>query len=169
MNSFDISQKHAAADELTLLLDASFGPGRLARTAERLRENNQAIAAYRHFARRRDGGLVGTISYWPIAIGADIGLLLGPLAVHPDVQGRGVGQALMTASLAVIDAARFHFTLLVGDLPYYEKAGFAIAPAAVSLPGPVDATRLLLRPNAPDHATLCAALSGKVRPAPEMC
>ncbi len=166
MNFFDISQKDAAADELALLLDTSFGPGRLARTAERLRENNQAIADHSHCARSADGALVGTISYWPIAIGADIGLLLGPLAVHPDMQGRGVGQALMAASLATINAARFPFTLLVGDLPYYEKAGFAIAPAVVRLPGPVDAARLLLRPNAPEHATLCAALSGKVRPAP---
>lgn len=169
MKSFEISQANAAANELSHLLDTSFGPGRLARTAERLREGNQAVAAYAHNARTQAGDLVGTISYWPIAIGEAVGLLLGPLAVHPDMQGQGVGQALMHASLQLIDANRFAFVLLVGDLPYYEKAGFAIAPDALAMPGPVDATRLLLRPTDSRHATLCAKLVGKVRPAPEMC
>lgn len=169
MKSFDITQAEAATDELTLLLDTSFGPGRLARTAERLRENNQALAAYAHAARTGAGDLVGTISYWPIAIGDNVGLLLGPLAVHPDLQGQGVGQELMQASLQTIDAQRFAFVLLVGDLPYYEKAGFAIAPDAIAMPGPVDPKRLLLRPTDNRHATLCGTLSGKVRPAPEMC
>lgn len=169
MKTFDISQAQAALDELTSLLDISFGPGRFARTAERLRENNQAVADYAHAARTGAGHLVGTISYWPIAIGKDIGLLLGPLAVHPDMQGQGVGQALMRASLQIINADRYAFVLLVGDLPYYEKTGFGIAPDAVAMPGPVDAKRLLLRPTDSRHATLCSALAGKVRPAPEMC
>ena len=46
MKSFDITQACPATDELTLLLDTSFGPGRLARTAERLRESNRAVEAY---------------------------------------------------------------------------------------------------------------------------
>lgn len=169
MKSFDISQAEAATDELNFLLDTSFGPGRLARTAERLREGNLAVADYAHTARRAAGDLVGTISYWPIAIGDKVGLLLGPLAVHPDMQGQGVGQDLMRASLQTIDADRFAFVLLVGDLPYYEKAGFIIAPEAVAMPGPVDPKRLLVRPTDGRHAPLCPALIGKVRPAPEMC
>ena len=169
MKSFDISQAEAAMDDLNTLLDTSFGPGRLARTAERLREGNRAVAEYTHMASTGAGDLVGTISYWPIAIGKDIGLLLGPLAVHPDMQGQGVGQALMRASLQIINADRYAFVLLVGDLPYYEKTGFGIAPDAVAMPGPVDAKRLLLRPTDSRHATLCSALAGKVRPAPEMC
>jgi predicted N-acetyltransferase YhbS len=173
MKSFDITQACPATDELTLLLDTSFGPGRLARTAERLRESNRAVEAYGFCARSPDGALLGAISYWPIIIGEDgddvVGLLLGPLAVHPDMQGQGVGQALMRASLQVVDADRFAFVLLVGDLPYYEKAGFMTAPEAVIMPGPVDPKRLLVRPSDNRHATLCSALTGKVRPAPEMC
>lgn len=165
MNEFDISQAEPSADELSVLLDTSFGPGRLARTAERLREANQPVRAYGFCARNSDGKLLGTISYWPIRIGEAAGLLLGPLAVHPDLQGRGVGQDLMRASLGVIDKSRFAFTLLVGDLPYYERVGFTIAPAEVSLPGPVDPARLLVLGD----AAICAALSGMVRPAPELC
>ena len=55
MKTFDISQAQAALDELTSLLDISFGPGRFARTAERLRENNQAVADYAHAARTGAG------------------------------------------------------------------------------------------------------------------
>lgn len=169
MNSFSLTQSCPQADELNDLLNISLGPGRLARTAERLRETNRQIEVYSHCARDATGVLLATISYWPIGIGAAHGLLLGPLAVHPSMQGQGVGQALMRASLDKIDANRFAFVLLVGDLPYYERAGFGVAPVDVSLPGPVDAARLLLRPTADAHATLCAALSGQVRPAPELC
>ena len=103
--------------------------------------------------------------FWPIAIEDTAGLLLGPLAVHPDMQGQGVGLALMQDALAAIDENLFAFTLLVGDLPYYQKGGFAIAAPGVKLPGPVDPQRLLVR----GEAKLCAALSGMVRRAPELC
>ena len=108
---------------------------------------------------KTDGALVGAISFWPIAIGETAGLLLGPLAVHPNMQGQGVGLALMEDALTAIDETRFAFTLLVGDLPYYQKCDFAVAPTSVKLPGPVDPERLLVR----GEAKLCAALSGMVR------
>lgn len=169
MHQFDITPSCPDPETLTQLLDLCFGPGRLARTAERLRENNRAIDHYTRSAVDTNGMLVGTISFWPIAIGTgeatSYGLLLGPLAVHPSMQGGGVGQKLMQDALAAIDEASFDFVLLVGDLPYYERAGFGVAPPAVTLPGPVDPQRLLLR----GAADICAALSGKVRPAPEMC
>lgn len=169
MTSFSLSQNCPKADEINDLLTASLGPGRLARTAERLRESNRQIDAYSHCARSDEGILVGTISYWPIGVNQTSGLLLGPLAVHPSMQGRGVGQALMQTSLSQIEATRFAFVLLVGDLPYYERAGFGVAPQALMMPGPVDPDRLLVRPSAREHATLCDGLSGKVRPAPELC
>lgn len=169
MHQFDITPSCPDPQILADLLDLCFGPGRRARTAERLRENNQAIERYTRSAHAKDGMLVGTISFWPIAIGTGAatayGLLLGPLAVHPSMQGAGLGQALMQDALAAIDDASHAFVLLVGDLPYYERAGFGVAPASVTLPGPVDPQRLLLR----GAADICAGLSGKVRPAPEMC
>lgn len=164
MNPFTVSQQSPAQADLDTLLDICFGPGRLTRTAERLRENNQPITAYTHCA-TGDEGLLGAVSFWPIKIGDVAALLLGPLAVHPDMQGRGLGMALMQAALQTIDEARFPVVLLVGDLPYYERAGFAVAPTDIVMPGPVDPERLLVRgPN-----DLCAALAGAVRPAPELC
>lgn len=169
MKTFTILAQSADADALTHLLNTAFGPGRLARTAERLREGNQRIAAYDRMALNEAGDLLGAISFWPIMAGEAAGLLLGPLAVHPNMQGQGVGQQLMQAALTAIDANRFAFTLLVGDLPYYEKVGFETAPSDLKLPGPVDPKRLLLRPSTPQAATLCASLSGMVRRAPELC
>lgn len=168
MNAFTISQTTPAAAALTDLLDICFGPGRLARTAERLREHNRRIAAY-DFAAYEGDRLVGAISFWPLMIGDDPALLLGPLAVHPDMQGKGLGLALMQEALQHIDAARFSGILLVGDLPYYTRAGFAVAPSGLSMPGPVDPARLLLRPTDSRHAAHCSRLSGLVRPAPELC
>jgi len=173
MKSFSISPQSPASPEafetLDALLDICFGPGRLTRTAERLREDNQRIADYDRMAFNDEGTLVGAISFWPVMIEETPGLLLGPLAVHPDMQGIGVGQALMQNALAEINAERFAFTVLVGDLPYYEKAGFAPAPKNVCLPGPVDPARLLLRPSSDAHAADCAHLAGMVRRAPELC
>lgn len=169
MTDFTISAQAAPSDALDHLLNLAFGPGRLARTAERLREGNQRIAAYDHVALNDKQALMGAISFWPIAIDTTPGLLLGPLAVHPSMQGQGVGQSLMQVAMTAIDAARFQFVLLVGDLPYYQKAGFNKAPDTVSLPGPVDPHRLLLRPVNAQDATLCNGLSGLVRRAPELC
>ena len=163
MTQFDILSQTAEPQTLLQLLDIAFGPGRVARTAERLREGNRQISDYDRMAvTKTDGALVGAISFWPIAIGETTGLLLGPLAVHPDMQGQGVGLALMQDALAAIDETRFAFTLLVGDLPYYQKCGFAVAPTSVKLPGPVDPQRLLVR----GEGKLCTALSGMVRRAP---
>lgn len=164
MTQFDITAAAPDAAALTELLDACFGPGRLARTAERLREGNRPIAGLSHCV-TQDGRLSAAISFWPLRIGAAPALLLGPLAVHPDMQGQGVGRQLMQHALSALDEARFPVVLLVGDLPYYEKAGFKIAPAAVHMPGPVDPARLLVR----GADTACDRLAGPVRPAPDLC
>lgn len=172
---FDLSVAHDHdASFFAPLYASAFGPGRRARTAERLRERNAPIAALTHIATDEAGGLIGSIHFWPIRIGAASALLLGPLAVAPHAQGKGVGLALMQASLAVLDANAygeaddFAGVLLVGDAPYYARVGFAPVPlATVIMPGPVDMTRLLYRPRrAGDGAQ--AVPRGPARAAPEL-
>ena len=71
-------------------------------------------------------------------------LLLGPLAVHPEFRGRGIGAALMRRALA--DAARLghRAVLLVGDAPYYGRFGFsAEKTGALGCPGRIEKHRLL--------------------------
>ena len=159
------STQPSHADDITALLDRSFGPGFRARTAERLREANTPITALSYIARDDQEALVGSISYWPVRLGAAAGLLLGPLAVDTTAQGKGVGLQLMQATLDLVDHRRFSFVILVGDLDYYARVGFAIAPDNVYLPGPVDPVRLLIRAEKAVFETL----SGTLRPAPELC
>jgi predicted N-acetyltransferase YhbS len=165
MHSFKITPCRPDAASLTALLDLCFGPGRLARTAERLREGNSAVTDYDFCAHDAQSQLIGSISFWPLYIGQAPAVLLGPLAVHPEHQGLGLGQQLMQIALQAVEATRFPFVLLVGDLPYYERVGFQVAPRAVRLPGPVDPTRLLVKGD----SALCADLTGLVRPAPDLC
>ena len=159
------STQQSHADDIISLLDRSFGPGFRARTAERLREANRPISALSYIARDNQEALVGSISYWPVRLGTAAGLLLGPLAVDTTAQGKGVGLQLMQATLDLVDHTRFSFVILVGDLDYYARVGFAIAPDKVHLPGPVDPVRLLIRAE----KTVFETLSGTLRPAPELC
>ena len=153
------------ADDIAALLDRSFGPGFRARTAERLREANQPISALSHIARDDQEALIGSISYWPVRLDQATGLLLGPLAVDTTVQGKGVGLQLMRATLDLVDPKRFNFVILVGDLDYYARVGFGVAPANIRLPGPVDPARLLIRAE----KAVVEQLSGMLRPAPDLC
>jgi predicted N-acetyltransferase YhbS len=162
------TQDHHLAD-IETLLEQCFGPGRFARTAERLREGNRRVPDLAYVGVDETQALLGSIGYWPIRIGHLPALLLGPLAVHPDLRGKGLGLQLMQSSLAQIDEQRFAGVLLVGDLPYYQRCGFGVAPENIAMPGPVDAARLLLRASDAFIASLNASSGHGVRPAPDLC
>jgi putative acetyltransferase len=49
---------------------------------------------------------------------------LGPLGVLPDSQGRGVGSALMHATLGAADALGLRGVVLLGHATYYPRFGF---------------------------------------------
>lgn len=141
-------------DSIEHLLDLSFGSGRHTKTSYRLREGNRAVPGLSLVTRDPGAGISGTISFWPLAIGEQEtpALLLGPLAVHPDRQSLGIGLKLMREGLARAKAQVHALVLLVGDEPYYAKAGFHKLPKGlVSLPGPIDPERFLyleLQPGA---------------------
>lgn len=52
---------------------------------------------------------------------------LGPIGVLPDHQGRGVGSALVHASLAAADARHEPLVVLLGSTHYYPRFGFVPA------------------------------------------
>jgi predicted N-acetyltransferase YhbS len=133
-------------DAVEHLLDLSFGPQRRTKTSYRLREGNTAVDGLSLVIRDPEVGIVGTISYWPLAVGAKgtKALLLGPIAVHPLRQNQGIGMTLMRSTLAMARSAGHKLVLLVGDAPYYARMGFAQVPEGqLLLPGPVDSKRLL--------------------------
>jgi predicted N-acetyltransferase YhbS len=133
-------------DGIEHLLDLCFGLGRRTKTSYRLREGERAMPGLSFLARTDQLPIAGAISYWRVFVGerAVPALLLGPLAVHPDLQGQGVGLALMQHTLALAKARGERLVILVGDEPYYARVGFRRLPAGrLVMPGHVDPHRFL--------------------------
>ncbi|APZ99198.1 GNAT family N-acetyltransferase [Sphingopyxis sp. QXT-31] len=133
------------------ILDAAFGADRFGRTAYRLRQGMDAIPAL-SFAAVEDGELVGTIQCWPVAHHAPDGsatplVMVGPVAVRPDVQRGGHGRLLMAHMLEAAETAADGALMMIGDPEYYGRFfGFAAdATGAWNLPGPYEKHRLLAR------------------------
>ena len=143
------------------LHERTFGPGRFARTAYRIREGGPHRLDL-SFTARIGTLLVGSVRLTPIRIGETPALLLGPLTVEPPFRERGIGFALIERALAQAKAKGGRLVLLVGDEPYYAKAGFKRIPKGRAImPGPVDSARLLV---AELEAGAFEGVSGPIRP-----
>ena len=141
----------AAAVEALVL--AAFGPGRFAKTAERLRERAVIAAG---FVARDGADLLGSVRLWSITVGGEPALFLGPIAVVAANRKAGLGADLVQACLAFAADAGLG-VLLVGDSPYFGRFGFEPS-ADVRLPGPADPRRILWRGETrPAGAVLPAA------------
>jgi len=122
----------------------TFGPGRFAKSAYRLREKVSHRLEL-SFTARVGTLLVGSVRLSPIRVGKSKALLLGPLTVEPPFRDRGIGYALIERALAEARARGHQLVVLVGDEAYYGKAGFKrIAKGRAMMPGPVDSDRLLV-------------------------
>src|SRR5271167_1834225 len=131
------------AGPIERLNERVFGPGRFARSAYRIRETTAADPGL-SFVARVGTLMVGANAMTPIVIGKAPALLLGPLIVEPVFRSQGIGEALVARSLEAARAAGWKLVILVGDEPYYARAGFQRVPAGrIVLPGPVDPDRLL--------------------------
>lgn len=133
----------AEAGAREILLDRTMGEGRFGKSSERLREGRLPAEGLALVARDGDS-LVGTVRLWNVSAGGRDALLLGPLAVAPELQGEGVGSKLMRLALNRAAAAGHGAIVLVGDAPYYSRFGFANGlTARLLMPGPVDRNRFL--------------------------
>jgi len=128
----------ADATAVEALVLAAFGPGRFAKTAERLRERSPVAVG---FVAREGRELLGSVRLWRITIGGANALFLGPIAVAAVNRRAGLGAELVQACLTWAAGAG-QGVLLVGDAPYFGRFGFATA-LDVRLPGPVDPRRVL--------------------------
>lgn len=129
---------------LKQLYEETFGPGRFARTAFRVREG-AAPEPRLNLCAVQDGAIIGAVHFTPICIGGVSGaLLLGPLIIEKAHSNQGHGLRLMLEGLKRARELGYRLVILVGDLPYYARAGFAVVPGGrITLPGPVDPARLL--------------------------
>ena len=94
MNDISVNIQPEAPDDavaIERLHERTFGPGRYAKTAYRLREQVDHIREL-SFTARIGTLLIGSVWLSPIRIGEAKALLLGPVTVEPAFRDRGVGQ-----------------------------------------------------------------------------
>ncbi|HEV2555772.1 MAG TPA: N-acetyltransferase [Bosea sp. (in: a-proteobacteria)] len=125
------------------LLDRCLGERRTAKSSERLREGRLPAEGLALTA-ERDGVVVATVRLWHVEAGGKAALLLGPLAVAPELQGEGLGRAMMREVIWRAACRGHGAVLLVGDAAYYERFGFSgDLTRDLAMPGPVERERFL--------------------------
>ncbi|MCC3306465.1 GNAT family N-acetyltransferase [Sneathiella sp. HT1-7] len=141
-----IHEQPEHVEQIEPLLDRCFGPDRFKKTAYKVRENTTPLPEL-SFVTVEGDKLLATIRYWPIMIGnSTSALLLGPIAVEPDLQGKGIGVGLMRETIKVAIELGHHLIVLVGDPEYYSQFGFQNAAVlGFEMPGPVEERRLLVK------------------------
>ena len=153
------------------LLDRCLGERRTTKSSERLREGRLPAEGLALTA-ERDGAVVATVRLWHVEAAGKPALLLGPLAVSPELQGEGLGKAMMREAIWRAACRGHGAILLVGDAPYYARFGFTAEPMAdLAMPGPFERERFLgleLREGALQGASGVLKATGALVPAEEM-
>jgi putative acetyltransferase len=103
--------------------DLAFSNGSEAELIDWLRADEGWIPEFSLVADGVIGHVVCTRGY----IGDVPALGLGPLSVHPDHQGSGVGKALVHAVLGAAEARGERAVILLGNPAYYSRFGFELA------------------------------------------
>jgi len=140
--------------QVDALVDAAFGPGRFAKTSERVREQAPArldLSICAWACEDTDAEtLVGAVRQTPVRIGETPALFFGPIATRADQRRHGVGAALTALACEAGVGAGERLVILIGAIGFFQPLGFDQVPAGrVSLAWPVDPARLLWRPLAP--------------------
>ena len=155
-----LAERPEDAPAVERLILRAFGPGRYAKAAERLREGRELRLELSFVAWDR-GEIVGCVQQWAVRIGETPAILLGPFAVDEQFRSAGLGAALIAQACEAAADAGHALVMLVGDMPYFGPLGFLPAPQ-VTMPGPVDQRRVLVRALTPGAAE---GLGGTVAPA----
>jgi putative acetyltransferase len=104
----------------------AFGRGEEGALVDALRANG---AAQLSLVGAIGGRVVGHIMFSPVSAGEVTGSGLGPMAVVPDCQRRGVGSALIDAGTERLRAAGCPFVVVLGHPAFYPRFGFLPARA----------------------------------------
>ena len=137
-------QREQASDARAIdaLVMAAFGPGRFAKTAERVRERSGVLAGFTVYD---EGELLGSVRLWSITSGEARGAFLGPIAVSKSKRSGGLGGQLVQRCIEEAKAQGLDGILLIGDPPYFARFGFEPAPLAI-FSGPVNPKRVMWLP-----------------------
>ncbi|MFI5495499.1 GNAT family N-acetyltransferase [Actinoplanes sp. NPDC051859] len=122
------------AEAIRSLLTAAFETDVEARLVEALRASDAWLPGL-SVVGEVDGRVVAHALFSRIEVGSAPALALGPVAVLPEEQRRGLGAAVITEGLRLATAAGERLVLVLGDPAYYRRFGFVpAAPYKISSP-----------------------------------
>lgn len=104
----------------------AFGQDQEANIVDALRANGAALLS---LVAVHGGRVVGHVMYSPLTVGSTGGAALGPMAVDPDHQRRGIGSLLIEAGTSRLRSAGVPFVIVVGHAHFYPRFGFTPASA----------------------------------------
>jgi putative acetyltransferase len=127
-------------DAIFAVVAAAFGSDAEAHLVTAIRASPEYVADWALVA-DLDGVIVGhvMVSFAALDDGTERRriAMLSPLAVRPDLHGRGVGSALVFDAIARVEAAGESLIILEGSPVYYARFGFEhAAPHGIELPLP---------------------------------
>ena len=126
------------------LMQAAFGAGRAERTVWRLRPGQPVPGLC--LVAEEAGELVGSLRFWQVRIFDRPHLLLGPLAVRPDLRGKGYGKALVRQGLGIASQGIWGLCVISGEPDYYPRFDFQpVPPGQLIWPGFLEPERLQIR------------------------
>ncbi|UTW57924.1 N-acetyltransferase [Kordiimonas sp. SCSIO 12603] len=140
------------SNQIDILLDTVFGDERFSKSSHALRVDNPILLNLSLVARDGDK-VVGTVRFCAahihdMLLGKNANaVFLGPLAIHPEYQGSGLGSKIMRTAMAGVKAAGHKRVLLVGDAAYYQRFGFeSVLPSFITLPTGKERRLLIAKP-----------------------
>ena len=139
----EISKQTVADDAaIEILMDGAFGPARYSRSVWFLRSGPPVADLC--LVLRESNAMLASLRFWEVQLEQQTVLLLGPLAVQPDLRGRGFGRQIVAEGLARAAAiGKWPLVLVSGEPDYYPKFGFVpAAPYQLDWPGFVEPERL---------------------------
>jgi putative acetyltransferase len=100
----------------------AFGQDQESNIVDALRANGGALLS---LVATLDDRVVGHIMYSPASVGGNVkGAALGPMAVLPEYQRKGIGSKLIEAGNRKLKDAGWPFIIVVGHADYYPRFGF---------------------------------------------
>ncbi|MEX0801896.1 MAG: N-acetyltransferase [Candidatus Binatia bacterium] len=107
------------------VLRSAFPTDQEAQLVERLRQHSRLVVS---LVAELDGQIVGHIAFSFVEIAGllngPLGVGLAPLAVSPEMQGRGVGLRLVREGLFACEREGIGFVVVLGQPEYYKRFGF---------------------------------------------
>ena len=110
--------------------EKAFGRADEGRIVDAVRQRDEPVIS---LVAVEDGQIVGHILFSPVTIrsaaSARRGVGLGPMAVRPGFQKRGIGSQLVRQGLQTCREAGYDIAVVLGHPTYYPRFGFGLAAA----------------------------------------